>query len=119
MFGVGSEYGIDTVGATLLRTTLEIVAVSVESSLYVTVIFPPLTSIFLTTSDLFSNAVPFLDDNLSSVLVLEYSILIWFLIFSISEVVRLLISSTPILSPSISGCWMLYLYVWDLTTNLK
>ena len=87
--------------------------------MYVTVIFPPLISIFLTTSDLFSNAVPFLEVNLASVLVLEYSILIWSLIFWISAAVKLLMSATPILSPFNSGCWMLYLYVWDLTTNLK
>ena len=87
--------------------------------MYVTVIFPPLTSILLTTSDLFSNAVPFLEVNLASVFVLEYSILICSLIFWISAAVKLLISATPILSPFNSGCWMLYLYVWDLTTNLK
>ena len=36
-----------------------------------------------------------------------------------SAAVKLLISATPILSPFNSGCLMLYLYVWDLTTNLK
>ena len=121
LLGAGSEYWISTVGFWFVRATLETGAVSTESSLYVTVTVPLATAISFTTEDLGFTTSPFLDASRASSLVAlsEYWILISFLILVISASVKLSTFETAILASFDSGCWISYLYVWDLTTKLN